>query len=53
LIDEKERLVSLNKADLREFTLVKTSPMPSYKDKLSSQEITDLVSYLLSLKGSQ
>jgi putative heme-binding domain-containing protein len=53
LIDEKERLVSLSKADLREFTLVKTSPMPSYKDKLSSQEITDLVSYLLSLKGSQ
>ena len=53
LIDEKERLISLSKADLRDFTLVKTSPMPSYRDKLSPQETTDVVSYLLSLKGSQ
>lgn len=53
LIDAKERLVSLEKSDLRELTLVKTSPMPSYRDKLSEQEITDVVTYLLSLKGSQ
>jgi hypothetical protein len=25
--------------------------MPSYRDKLSAQELTDLVSYLVSLKG--
>jgi hypothetical protein len=25
--------------------------MPSYKDKLSTQELADLVSYLVSLKG--
>jgi cytochrome c1 len=25
--------------------------MPSYKDKLSNQEVADLVSYLTSLKG--
>jgi putative heme-binding domain-containing protein len=51
LIDEQERLVSLNKADLREFTVLKTTSMPSYKDKLSAQELADLEAYLLSLKG--
>ena len=52
LIDEHERLVSLPKSDLREYTVVKTSAMPSYKDKYSSQELADLVAYLVSLKGS-
>jgi putative heme-binding domain-containing protein len=53
LIDDKERLVSLQKSDFKSSTLLKTSAMPSYKDKLSAQEMTDVVSYLLSLKGSQ
>jgi putative heme-binding domain-containing protein len=53
IIDEQERLVSLVKADLREYTVIKTSPMPSYKDTLSSDERVDVVAYLLSLKGSQ
>jgi len=51
LIDGKEHLVSLSKSELRELTLLKTSSMPSYRDKLDSAEISDLVSYLLSLKG--
>ena len=51
LIDEQEHLVSLAKADLREYTVIKTSPMPSYRDKLTSKDLADLVSYLLSLKG--
>jgi len=51
LIDEQERLVSLTKSDLREFTVLKTTPMPSYKDKFSPQELADLEAYLLSLKG--
>jgi putative heme-binding domain-containing protein len=51
LIDDRERLLSLDKADLREFTIITTSPMPSYKDSLSSDELADLVAYLLSLKG--
>jgi putative heme-binding domain-containing protein len=51
LIDEQERLVSLTKADLREFSILKTTAMPSYKDKLSAQELADLEAYLLSLKG--
>ena len=51
LVDEHERLVSLTKADLREFTVLKTTPMPSYKDKFSAQELADIEAYLLSLKG--
>jgi cytochrome c oxidase cbb3-type subunit III len=51
LIDDQERLVSLDKADLREYAVIKTSSMPSYRDKFSSQELADVVAYLLSLKG--
>jgi putative heme-binding domain-containing protein len=51
LIDENERLLSLSKSDLKEFHVLTTSPMPSFKDKLSPEEIADVVAYLLSLKG--
>jgi putative heme-binding domain-containing protein len=51
LIDDRERLHSLVKADLREYTISSTSPMPAYQDKLSSEEIADVLAYLLSLKG--
>lgn len=51
LIDEKEQLVSLEKANLREYSVVKTSPMPSYVDTLTSEELADVLAYLLSLKG--
>ena len=51
LIDDQEHLLSLTKADLREYTIVTTSPMPSFKDTLSAEELADVVSYLLSLKG--
>ena len=51
VIDDQEHLLSLDKADLREYTVVTTSTMPSYKDKLSAQEMADLVAYLLTLKG--
>jgi putative heme-binding domain-containing protein len=50
LIDEQERLVSLTKADLREYSVQTTSPMPSYRN-LGPDELADLVAYLLSLKG--
>jgi putative heme-binding domain-containing protein len=53
LIDDQEHLVSLDKADLREYTVIKTSAMPSYKDKFSSQEVADMVAYLLSLRGAK
>jgi putative heme-binding domain-containing protein len=51
LFDAKERLISLQKASLRDYTLLKNSPMPSYRDKLSGQELADVISYLRSLKG--
>jgi len=51
LLDEQERLVSLAKADLREFTILSVSPMPSYKNTFTPDELADLVAYLLSLKG--
>jgi putative heme-binding domain-containing protein len=51
MIDTEERLHSFAKSDLRELTLLNTTNMPSYKDKLSAREVADLVTYLLSLKG--
>ena len=53
LIDDHERLLSILKSDVREYALLKTSPMPSYRDKLSAKEIAALVAYLANLKGSQ
>ena len=52
LIDDKERLVSLTKSDLRGYTILTDSPMPSYKDKFTPAEMADLIGYLASLKGA-
>ena len=51
LIDEQERLLSFDKADLREYTILTESPMPSYADRLTARELADLLAYLVSLKG--
>lgn len=52
ILDSRDRLVSVKRASLREFSFTtETSPMPSYKDKLTHQELSDLVSYLASLRG--
>jgi putative heme-binding domain-containing protein len=51
IIDDRERLHSVLKADLREFTISKTSPMPSFAKSFSSAETADVVAYLLTLKG--
>jgi putative heme-binding domain-containing protein len=51
LADDTGRLVSLVKSDLREYTILTTPRMPSYQGKLTSEELADLLSYLLSLKG--
>src|SRR2546426_2285597 len=53
LIDTEERLVSLVKSDLREYTVLKTSAMPPYKEKLTSAELDDVVAYLRTLKGAR
>jgi cytochrome c oxidase cbb3-type subunit 3 len=51
MLDSNERLRSFVKSDLREHGFIEKSPMPSYKDTLGPQELADLVSYLVSLKG--
>lgn len=51
LIDAREQLRMLDKGSLREHEILKSSPMPSYRDKLTEQELADLVSYLSSLRG--
>jgi cytochrome c oxidase cbb3-type subunit 3 len=50
MIDRTERLQSFQKADLREYTFESKSPMPSFKDKLSAQELADVVAYLSTFK---
>ena len=52
IIDSSSQLRSFQKTSLREFTIVTANPMPSYADKMSGQDISDLVHYLSSLKGS-
>jgi len=49
IFDSTERLQNVSKENVRESTM--TSPMPSYRDKLTNQELSDVVSYLTSLRG--
>ena len=51
LTDEEGRLFSLVKSELREFNVSTKSTMPSYEKELSSEELADVVFYLLTLKG--
>src|SRR5437762_1821034 len=51
LMTDRGRLVSLVKAELREWSVSTTSPMPSYKNSLTPQALADLVSYLATLRG--
>jgi putative heme-binding domain-containing protein len=51
VMDSNERLLSLEKANLREYAVLRKSPMPSYRERLSVQELADVVSYLVSLRG--
>jgi putative heme-binding domain-containing protein len=49
VVTAEGRLVSLVKADLREWSVSPISPMPSYKDTLTAEELADLLAYLVSL----
>jgi putative heme-binding domain-containing protein len=51
LFDDKERLLSFFKSDLKEYAFLEKSTMPSYQGKLSPKELADIVSYLVTLKG--
>lgn len=50
LRDQAQNLRSFLKSDLTEFGFLPSS-MPSYRGRLSDQEVADVVSYLLTLKG--
>jgi cytochrome c oxidase cbb3-type subunit III len=52
ILDSQEHLRFFNKSSLREYSLIKQSSMPSYKDKLTTRELADLVSYLAAQKGN-
>ena len=49
--DSTDKLMSFWKQDLTDYGFL-PSPMPSYKDTLTPQEVADLVSYLISLRSN-
>jgi small nuclear ribonucleoprotein (snRNP)-like protein len=49
VFDSSEKLANISRDNVREMTMA--SPMPSYKEKLTTQELADVVAYLVSLKG--
>jgi putative heme-binding domain-containing protein len=51
LFDDRERLRSVLKSDIKEYVVSTSSGMPSFKGSLSSDEIADVIAYLLTLKG--
>jgi putative heme-binding domain-containing protein len=51
LITDREQLISIAKADVREYEVGKTSPMPSYATGLTADELSDVIAYLLTLRG--
>ena len=50
IIDDKENLLSFAKTDVENMQLGKTSPMPAASN-LTGEEVSDLIAYLLSLRG--
>lgn len=53
MLDSAQQLRAFDKADLREFVIMKTSEMPPSRGTLDSQEVADLVAYLTTLRGRQ
>jgi putative heme-binding domain-containing protein len=53
ILDAGEHLRSLDKSSLTAFTIKTTSEMPSYKSTLDPQELADVVTYLMTLRGKR
>jgi len=51
IIDAQERLLSLDKADIKQLVVETTASMPSYQGRLTPDELADLLGYLASLRG--
>jgi putative heme-binding domain-containing protein len=52
LIDSKEQLRSFQLSQMRNYTILEKGLMPP-QTKLSKQDVADIVSYLLTLKGTE
>jgi len=53
ILDANGALASIARSDLRESGLLKSSPMPSYRDKFTPQELADVIAYVGSLRGAE
>jgi cytochrome c oxidase cbb3-type subunit 3 len=53
MLDSAEKLRAFDRASLREFTVLRTSPMPSSRGTLDAQEVADIVTYLTTLRGQR
>ncbi len=53
LVNDAGELTTVVKTDIKSMEAGKTSPMPSVAKVLSTDEVADLVAYLLSLRGVQ
>jgi len=51
IVDAHERLISLDKSQLREYSIGAAATMPSFATVFDETERADLVAYLLSLQG--
>src|ERR1700722_11528382 len=51
ILDSNNRLISVQRSNLRDSSILEKGLMPSYKDKLNAKELADIVTYLVSLKG--
>ena len=51
LIDEHEKLMSIDKTAIKAMNVDTKSSMPSFAGKLTPDEISDVIAYLLTLKG--
>ena len=52
LIDASGHLLSFEKANLREFTIITTNSMPPYANTIAPQNLSLLIKYLETLKGT-
>ena len=48
ILDTKEHLISLDKTALKEYSLVRESPMPSFENSLTEKELNYIIAYLRS-----
>ena len=53
MLDGKEQLRSFRSSDIRGYTILTKGLMPSFQNRLSAQDLADVVAYLSSLKAPE